>query len=131
MSDSPKITVVDFITVPTQDVPRSVEFYEGTLGLRKSVYMPELGFAEVETGNVTISLTNFEQMGMEFHRNTNPFALHVDDLPAAKSALEAKGVVFFGDPMDTGVCHMAFFADPDGNPLMLHSRYAPRVTLQD
>jgi predicted enzyme related to lactoylglutathione lyase len=112
-------------------VPRSVEFYEGTLGLRKSVYMPELGFAEVETGNVTISLTNFEQMGMEFHRNTNPFALHVDDLPAAKSALEAKGVVFFGDPMDTGVCHMAFFADPDGNPLMLHSRYAPRVTLQD
>jgi hypothetical protein len=27
--------------------------------------------------------------------------------------------------MDTGVCHMAFFTDPDGNDLMLHNRYAP------
>jgi hypothetical protein len=23
------------------------------------------------------------------------------------------------------VCHMAFFNDPDGNNLMLHSRYKP------
>ncbi|MEI7560176.1 MAG: VOC family protein [Actinomycetes bacterium] len=131
MSEQPNITVVDFITIPTQDVDRALEFYEGKLGLTRSVYMPDRGFAEVETGNVTISLTNFEKMGMEFHRNTNPFALHVDDLPAAKAALEADGVVFFGDPLDTGVCHMAFFADPDGNQLMLHSRYKPRVTLQD
>lgn len=35
-------------------------------------------------------------------------------------------MVFFGETMDTGVCHMAFFADPDGNPLMLHGRYAAR-----
>jgi hypothetical protein len=28
--------------------------------------------------------------------------------------------------MDTSVCHMAFFSDPDGNSLMLHRRYAPR-----
>ena len=33
--------------------------------------------------------------------------------------------MFHGDTFDTGVCHMAFFADPDGNALMLHSRYAP------
>jgi hypothetical protein len=26
------------------------------------------------------------------------------------------------------VCHMALFNDPDGNPLMLHHRYAPRNT---
>ena len=31
-----------------------------------------------------------------------------------------------GDTLDTGVCHMALFADPDGNDLMLHHRYAPR-----
>ena len=30
-----------------------------------------------------------------------------------------------GDTFDTGVCHMAFFTDPDGNDLMLHHRYAP------
>ena len=32
-----------------------------------------------------------------------------------------------GDIFDTGVCHMAFFKDPDGNQLMLHRRYAPRA----
>ncbi len=42
-----------------------------------------------------------------------------------RAALEAKGVQFFGDTFDTGVCHMAIFADPDGNQLMLHRRYAP------
>jgi hypothetical protein len=34
--------------------------------------------------------------------------------------------VFDGETFDTGVCHMAFFRDPDGNALMLHHRYAPR-----
>ncbi|MGI8728556.1 MAG: VOC family protein [Solirubrobacteraceae bacterium] len=52
-------------------------------------------------------------------------ALHVDDVAAARSELEAKGVEFGGDTMDTGVCLMAFLNDPDGNDLMLHSRYAP------
>jgi len=37
-------------------------------------------------------------------------------------------VRFSGETLDTGVCHMAFFADPDGNALMLHHRYAPRTT---
>jgi hypothetical protein len=31
------------------------------------------------------------------------------------------------DTFDTAVCHMAFFTDPDGNDLMLHSRYAPQT----
>ena len=29
------------------------------------------------------------------------------------------------DTIDSGVCHMAPFADPDGNALMFHHRYAP------
>ena len=41
--------------------------------------------------------------------------------------LEAKGVEFAGEIFDTGVCHMAFFVDPDGNDLMLHHRYAPHA----
>jgi hypothetical protein len=52
-------------------------------------------------------------------------ALHVDDVAAAREALEAKGVAFRGEILDSGVCHQAFFADPDGNPLILHHRYAP------
>ena len=58
----------------------------------------------------------------------NAIALHVDDMASARSELESRGVTFMGDTLDTGVCHMAFFADPDGNALMLHRRYAPRVT---
>jgi hypothetical protein len=42
-----------------------------------------------------------------------------------RDARGARGQGFFGDTIDTGVCHMAIFADPDGNQLMLHRRYAP------
>ena len=85
-------------------------------------------YAEFETGNLTLSLIEPERMGMAFAANPNPLALHVDDVAAARAELEGRGVTFDGDTFDTGVCHMAFFADPDGNRLMLHHRYAPRVT---
>ena len=63
---------------------------------------------------------------MEFAPQGNAqLALHVDDVAAARADLEAKGVEFVGEIMDTNVCHMAFFTDPDGNALMLHNRYAP------
>jgi hypothetical protein len=45
---------------------------------------------------------------------------------AARTELESKGVQFFADTIDSGVCHMAMFGDPDGNSFMLHHRYAPR-----
>jgi predicted enzyme related to lactoylglutathione lyase len=65
---------------------------------------------------------------MEFAPQTNAHpALHVDDVAAAKAELEGRGVEFAGEIFDTGVCHMAFFKDPDGNDLMLHNRYAPRT----
>jgi predicted enzyme related to lactoylglutathione lyase len=52
--------------------------------------------------------------------------LRVPDVEDVRRELEAKGIEFQGDTLDTGVCHMAFFHDPDGNALMLHRRYAPR-----
>jgi predicted enzyme related to lactoylglutathione lyase len=119
---------VDFVGVPTQDLARAVEFYGTTLGLPCSVHMPDRHFAEFETGNLTLSVIVPERMGMEFHPNRNHIALHVDDVAEARAGLEARGVAFMGDVLDTGVCHMAFFADPDRNNLMLHHRYAPRVT---
>ena len=36
-----------------------------------------------------------------------------------------RGVQLLGETLETGVCHMAFFEDPDGNVLVLHHRYAP------
>jgi predicted enzyme related to lactoylglutathione lyase len=67
-------------------------------------------------------------MGLEHVPHGNAIALHVDDVAAARATLESRGVSFAGDTLDTSVCHMAFFRDPDGNALMLHHRYAPRRT---
>ena len=122
------VTGVDFVSVPTRDLDRAVAFYGETLGLRRSMYQPERNFAEFETGTVTLSVVDPERMGIgSFQANANHLALQVEDVAAARSRLEERGVTFGGDIFDTGVCHMAFFADPDGNALMLHHRYAPRV----
>jgi predicted enzyme related to lactoylglutathione lyase len=118
---------VDFVPVPTQDLEAAVAFYRDVLGLPCSVHVAERHYAEFEPGDVTLSVYAPAAMGMTFAANTNPYALHVDDMAAARAELEGRGVAFAGETLDTGVCHMAFFADPDGNPLMLHSRYAPRT----
>jgi catechol 2,3-dioxygenase-like lactoylglutathione lyase family enzyme len=119
------ITGVDFVAIPTHDVQAAADFYGNTLGLHRSVYNPEHHFAEFETGNLTLSIINAEAMGLEHHAQRH-VALHVDDVAAARELLEARGLQFQGDTLDTGVCHMAFFEDLDGNSLMLHHRYAPR-----
>jgi catechol 2,3-dioxygenase-like lactoylglutathione lyase family enzyme len=128
MSTSEIIAGVDFVSLPTRDLDASVAFYGDTLALPRSAYRPERNFAEFETGTVTLSVLDPERMGIgPFQPTVNPIALHVEDVAAARATLEQRGVTFGGDTFDTGVCHMAFFADPDGNALMLHHRYAPRV----
>ena len=64
-------------------------------------------------------------VGQEFAGpHTAHIALRVPDVPRrGQSWREGRRVR--GDILDTGVCHMAFFRDPDGNALMLHRRYAP------
>jgi predicted enzyme related to lactoylglutathione lyase len=120
------ITGVDFAAVSTRDLPKAVKFYEQTLGLPRSVYLEERNYAEFELGNLTLSVIDAQEMGMEHSVRGHEIALHVEDVQAARKTLEQRGVQFRGDIIDTGVCHMALFADPDGNPLMLHHRYAPR-----
>ena len=122
------VTGVDFVGVPTRDLDAAVEFYGSTLGLRRSVYMKERNYAEFETGNLTLSLFSPEQFGLEHRTSPNAAGLHVDDVASARAELEGRGVQFAGETLDTGVCHMAFFSDPDGNAWMLHHRYAPRAT---
>jgi predicted enzyme related to lactoylglutathione lyase len=123
------VTGVDFVSVPTQDLERAVAFYGETLGLPRSVYRPERNFAEFETGTVTLDVLDPVRMGIgSFAPNGNYVALHVEDVAQARATLEERGVTFSGPTLDTGVCHMAFFTDPDGNALMLHHRYAPRTT---
>ena len=117
---------VDFITVPTEDYAKASEFYGEVLGLPFSKQWGDMPAGEFETGSLTIAVMHSDAFGQEFHRHGAPIALHVDDVAAARAELEAKGVEFAMDTIDSGVCHMAIFSDPDGNQLMFHNRYAPK-----
>jgi predicted enzyme related to lactoylglutathione lyase len=125
-SSSEFVSGVDFVGIPARDLAAAAAFYGETLGLPRSAYNEERNYAEFETGNLTLSVYNAERMGLGHHVNANPVALHVDDVETTRRQLERRGVSFHGETIDTGVCHMALFADPEGNALMLHHRYAPR-----
>jgi predicted enzyme related to lactoylglutathione lyase len=122
-------TGVDFVSLPSRDVPAAIAFYEDVLGLPCAVRYSMLPGAEFETGNVTLQIIDSAAIGLEFSPNAHPIALGVDDVAAARAELEERGVRFIGETIDSGVCHMAPFADPDGNALMLHHRYAPRESV--
>ena len=114
---------VDFWAVPVTDMERSKTFYGETLGL------PQTGdgaFPEFKLGdNGFLYLLSLEAIGAQFRAPHDAgFALRVPDVAEARQELEGRGVQFNGDVLDTGVCHMAFFADPDGNQIVLHRRYA-------
>jgi catechol 2,3-dioxygenase-like lactoylglutathione lyase family enzyme len=113
---------VDFLSIASQDIERSRRFYLEALELPFDREMP-MGF-EVRAGQVCLSVWEPEKINLPFAPNPNDIALRVHDVHAVRSQLEAKGVQFQGETLDTGVCHMAFFHDPDGNALMLHRRYA-------
>ena len=123
---STSISGVDFATVFVTDYPRATEFYGETLGLEHSADYGKIPGGEFETGNLTLQVLDSAAVGREFQPSTHPIAFHVDDVEATRSDLESRGVGFLAETMDSGVCHMAPFADPDGNVLMLHHRYAPR-----
>jgi predicted enzyme related to lactoylglutathione lyase len=113
----------DFVSVPVEDMERAKRFYSETL----EIPSPDLnaGFPEFETGNVSLYLVDPTAIGGEFAPHTAFIALRVPDVAETRARLQDKGVEFDGDIRDTGVCHMAFFQDTEGNALMLHRRYAP------
>ncbi len=126
-TDTPLISGVDFVTVPTRDFEKASDFYGTVLGLPCSARWGSMPAAEFETGTLTIAVMQSDAFGIEFQPHTHPIALHVEDVGNARAELESRGVSFAADTLDSGVCHMAHFADPDGNVLMLHHRYAPRT----
>jgi catechol 2,3-dioxygenase-like lactoylglutathione lyase family enzyme len=115
----------DFLSVPVTNIERSRRFYRETLGIEEIV--PDNSFPEFQLGeNVSLYLIDPTKVGRDFEGpSRGAIAVRVPDVTAARAELESKGVEFRGDTFDTGVCHMAFFTDPDGNELMLHRRYAP------
>jgi len=116
-----RVEKVDFVSVPTRDLARAVAFYRDVLGLPES----DFSEGEVETPNVTLSFWDPEADGEDFRSNTAGFALRVDDVDEAVEEFRAAGGEVIGI-QDSGVCHMGFVKDLDGNVVILHKRYAPR-----
>src|SRR5215472_14859366 len=128
MNTKPEIERVDFVSIPVRDLARADDFYGRVLGLERHPGSNER-WVEYETGNVTLALVSPAAMGPQFLESSKPIwmpvALRVPDVAEAKRRLEAAGVEFGGELIDSGVCHIALFRDPDGNTLQLHRRYAP------
>jgi catechol 2,3-dioxygenase-like lactoylglutathione lyase family enzyme len=110
----------DFVTIPTRDGDAARRFYQRVLG----VPADSNNDAELTLGNLTLAFWNPEAEGLEFRANEGGIGLRIPDVESARAQLEADGVEFLGETVDTGVCHMAFFRDLDGNVLILHRRYA-------
>lgn len=124
-TDTQLITGTDFVCVPTQNYETAAKFYGEVLGLPFSKRWGNYPAGEFETGSLTLALMQTDAFGIDFQPSNVPIALHVDDVEAARGELQSRGVEFQGDILDSGVCHQAFFRDPDGNVLGLHHRYAP------
>ena len=117
-----QVEKVDTVGVPSRNTQRSREFYVETLGLRPD----QRSWNEFWIGDTCFAIWEPARFGVEFQPQANAIALlHVDDVKTARAELEAKGIEFVFETVDTGVCHMATFTDPDGNQLTLHKRYAP------
>jgi catechol 2,3-dioxygenase-like lactoylglutathione lyase family enzyme len=118
-----QVEKVDFVSFLTQDIKRARSFYAGTLGLE--IETEGASDLEFRCGQVTLDIFDPSSIGQPFSPSPAGLALRVPDVESARAELEAKGVEFEGGTIETGVCHMAFFKDPDGNSLILHRRYAP------
>jgi catechol 2,3-dioxygenase-like lactoylglutathione lyase family enzyme len=112
---------VDFVSFLTQDIARAKHFYADVLGLE--VETEGESDMEFRAGQVTLDIFEPSSIGQPFAPSPAGMALRVPDVDAARAELEAKGVAFDGDTIQTSVCRMAFFKDPDGNSLILHRRF--------
>ena len=119
------VTGTDFVCIFTRNIGEAEKFYGEVLGLPMRKRWGEMPGVEYETGNLTLALMEPEKFGIGFQPSSQPIALRVEDVHAAKAELESHGVQFMGDIIDSGVCHQAFFTDPDGNAIGIHHRYAP------
>ncbi|MCW2922885.1 MAG: Glyoxalase/bleomycin resistance protein/dioxygenase [Thermoleophilia bacterium] len=127
---TPMVAGVDYVMVPVEDLDRARAFYTDTLGLQPGPTWggetrPMIG-AEFETGTVTIALMDVGKVGGSFSTGAGAIALQVDAVEARRAELEAAGVTFRMDTIDSSVCLQAIFPDSEGNTLILHNRYAPR-----
>jgi catechol 2,3-dioxygenase-like lactoylglutathione lyase family enzyme len=112
---------VDFVSFLTRDIQQAKRFYTDVLGLE--IESEGESDMELRCGQVTLDIFDPSSIGQPFAPSPAGLALRVPDVDAARSELEARGVQFVGETIETSVCRQAWFKDPDGNSLMLHRRF--------
>src|SRR3954463_593215 len=105
------ITGVDFAMLPADDIEAAKHFYGVVLNLPFLKQWGNMPGFEYQAGNLTIAIMEPTAFGMTFAAQPFPIALQVDDVAAAKEQLEAEGVTFKTDIIDSGVCHQVYFDD--------------------
>ena len=113
------------LAFPVRDLAEARAFYGGLLELPERARYGQMPGVEYQAGNLTLAVIQAEAFGVKFSKSDQSIAFSVDDVVASRARLEAAGVEFTAETIDSGVCHMAFFNDPDGNNHLLHNRYAP------
>ncbi len=111
---------VAFVAVAVSDPERARKFYQETLELKPGMSAMGGAWIEYELGDTTI--------GVGCHPDWKPsrdgtsIAFEVDDIDATIAKLKERGVTFEMEKIETPVCFMAQFRDPDGNKLLVHKR---------
>jgi predicted enzyme related to lactoylglutathione lyase len=114
------IKEVAFVAIAVSDAERARKFYQEKLELKPTITAMEGNWVEYDLGPTTI--------GIGCHPDWKPsregttVAFEVDDIDATIAKLKERGVTFDLDKLETPVCWMAQFRDPDGNKLVVHKR---------
>lgn len=114
------IKEVAFVAIAVSDKERARKFYQETLGLKPGQTAMEGAWVEYEVGGTTIGVGCHP--AWQPSRDGTTVAFEVDDLDATIAKLTERGVTFDIPKMETPVCWMAQFRDPDGNKLVVHKR---------
>jgi predicted enzyme related to lactoylglutathione lyase len=102
---------------------RSLEFYSKTLDMPVLFAGPEMGWAELDTGEAHLALERVDPKDDEANALVGRFvsvSLGVDNIQSTYETLLSRGVEFLAAPEAQpwgGV--LAHFRDPDGNVLTL------------
>lgn len=121
-----QIQEIAYTGYPVTDLARARKFYEELLGLKPASVWETDGKAwiEYEVGASTMAITNMSADQWHASKDGPTLALEVENFDEAVEALRAAGVVFYLEPLSTGLCQMAIIGDPDGNSLAIHKRGA-------
>ncbi|WP_394232104.1 VOC family protein [Niallia oryzisoli] len=107
------------VTIEVKDLKKAKQFYVETLGF-KVQFQVEGHLVQVEAPGLTIGLVHPRE-GQEFHSGKSGsvhIGLEVHELESVIKLLKSRGVEF--QPiMEEEATRIAYFNDPEGNPLYL------------